>query len=633
MTRRRCIFTVAAAAAVFAALFGCDLALAQEPARATRRVALVVGANDGGADRVRLRFAHADARAFARVLTQLGGVRAADLQLVLGPDRRRLLSALELTAARLTRARAAGRRLEVLLYYSGHSDERGLLLAGKRLTYARIRAAVKGLAADVRIVVLDSCASGALSMTKGGRRRPPVLHPRAGAGKGQAFLTSASAHEGAQESMRLRGSFFTHALISGLRGAADVDRDLQVTLAEAYQYAYHETLRRTESSRAGAQHPQYDFQLSGAGELVLTDLRRVTAVLVLDAALRGRVYIRDARGRLVAELTKRPGRAQPVGLAAGPHEVLVTRGSAAFRGAVTLARDGRVVLSRAHLTEATDREATVLRGSGPAQDAGAADATSLPSGSFPWAMEASGFQFGLINFAARQATGLQVAATGNMAWSMLTGVQVAPLFNYARRASGLQIGLVNVAEQDEGVAQIGLVNYVGDGLLEPTIWTSGTSYLNLGVKMGGQHLHGVLGVGVQPDWDVVARRRDLHFSVIAGLGGRVDLPSERFYLDLDLVTHLLLGGDRLGAEPGNVTKLRAMLGFRPWPRLSLYAGPTLDLLSARGLDRVGEATLTLWRSTPGFDAAATPGAWNHRLGLSFVIGVQIEPRIGRLNAR
>ena len=47
MTRRRCIFTVAAAAAVFAALFGCDLALAQEPARATRRVALVVGALPG----------------------------------------------------------------------------------------------------------------------------------------------------------------------------------------------------------------------------------------------------------------------------------------------------------------------------------------------------------------------------------------------------------------------------------------------------------------------------------------------------------------------------------------------------------------------------------------------------------
>ena len=61
-------------------------------------------------------------------------------------------------------------------------------------------------------------------------------------------MTSSSENEAAQESERLRGSFFTHALLTGVRGAADASGDGKVTLGEAYQFAFNETLAQTTTN-------------------------------------------------------------------------------------------------------------------------------------------------------------------------------------------------------------------------------------------------------------------------------------------------------------------------------------------------------------------------------------------------
>src|SRR4029453_1016686 len=103
------------------------------------------------------------------------------------------------------------------VYFSGHADEQGLMLGRELMPYRDLRAAVSAIGADVGITILDACASGAIT-------------------------PSSSEDEAAQESERLRGSFFTHALLSGLRGAADVSDDGKVTLNEAYQFAFQETL-------------------------------------------------------------------------------------------------------------------------------------------------------------------------------------------------------------------------------------------------------------------------------------------------------------------------------------------------------------------------------------------------------
>jgi caspase domain-containing protein len=311
-----------------------------------QRFALVAGANRGGADRPLLQYAISDAERFARVLADLGGVGPAQAIVLRQPRVRELEDAIEGLRTRVLAAgrSAPGGRTEVIFYYSGHADEKGLLLGDDRYSYRSLRDRLDEVPADVRIAVLDACASGAITRLKGGQLRQPFLVDESADMRGHAFLTSSTESESAQESDRLRGSYFTHFLVSGLRGAADLSGEGKVTLNEAYQFAFNETLGRTVDTRGGAQHPSYDINLSGTGDVVMTDLRQTSATLVLGQALDGRFFVRNARQELVVELFKPYGRAVELGLEPGAYEVRLERESAALLARPRIAEGARVVL-------------------------------------------------------------------------------------------------------------------------------------------------------------------------------------------------------------------------------------------------------------------------------------------------
>jgi Caspase domain len=323
-------------------------ALAADPgdAPSLRRFALVASSNNGGPDRVRLRFANSDAESLAHVLASLGGVQARDVLLVREASRTALREAFEQVKNQIAAERRPQVRRELFVYYSGHSDEDGLLLGGDRVGYKELRQWIDGTGAEVRIVVLDSCASGALIRLKGGVRRQAFLSDASTQARGHAFLTASSADEAAQESDRIGAAFFTHYLLSGMRGAADSNRDGRVTLNEAYQFAYNETLQRTETSRAGAQHPAYDIQLAGTGDLVITDLHSSNARLVLGRELYGRIYVRDASGHLLVELRKEPSYPVELGLEPGAYRVVMDSDGHIFEAKAELADGGRVELGK-----------------------------------------------------------------------------------------------------------------------------------------------------------------------------------------------------------------------------------------------------------------------------------------------
>jgi hypothetical protein len=226
--------------------------------------------------------------------------------------------------------------VEAVFYYSGHADEFSLLLGQDKVEYPELRQKLEALPADVRICIFDACASGAFIRDKGGVKRAPLIMSAEKDTTGLAVLTSSSADEVSQESDKIKGSFFTHALISGLHGAADANRDGYVTLGEAYQFSFNQTLSQTQKTAWGPQHPSYKIQLSGTGEVVLTTLTAGQAWLCMAKDLAGTIYIHNQANRLVAEFPKTAGSELDVTLDAGPYRVLAIQDDAISEGRVAL---------------------------------------------------------------------------------------------------------------------------------------------------------------------------------------------------------------------------------------------------------------------------------------------------------
>jgi hypothetical protein len=332
-----------------------------------RRLALFVGSNNGGPGRATLRYAEEDARAMASLMQELGGVSSEDSLVLLAPTSQQLLESFQSMGRRAREAQAGSRRVEFLLYYSGHSDEQGLLVGTGRLDYLQLRSSIQEVRADVNIAILDSCSSGAFTRLKGGTRQPPFLVDESSQMKGHAYLTSTSADEAAQESDAINGSFFTHYLISGMRGAADATHDGQISLNEVYHYAFAETLARTEKTQAGPQHPSYNIQLTGSGDLTLTDLRAASCALLIEEGLEGRLFIRDARGRLVVELRVDPGVPVDLGLPEGRYAVTLDQGRSLYRAAVVIGPGSRQTLDFSQFSPVR-RQRTFTRGAERAEE-------------------------------------------------------------------------------------------------------------------------------------------------------------------------------------------------------------------------------------------------------------------------
>lgn len=327
--------------------------------RPLRRYLVAAASNDGGPGKIPLRFAGDDARGVVSTMRSVGGVASGEVELVLEPDTGRFLSTLREVSGRMARSRDSGFRVELVLYYSGHSDEEGLLLGSTRLRYRELRKVLEQSPADVRLAVLDACASGAALRTKGGVRRQAFQVDGSDRLRGQAYLTSSRAEEASQESDKLGGSVFTHAFLAGVRGAADGDGDGRVTLLEAYRYAYRETVEKTSSTRVGPQHPEFDLDLSGSGDVVLSDIAQAGAILELGGDLRGRIRVADSAGAVAADLELVAGRNLPLGLPAGTWRVTMTDSVQVRTGSVALQPGSRRVVGLAGLDSAVAKVAVV----------------------------------------------------------------------------------------------------------------------------------------------------------------------------------------------------------------------------------------------------------------------------------
>jgi hypothetical protein len=320
---------VRAAAALI--LFVCSAAAAAP------RFAVVIGNDHGGEGRAKLWFAERDARRVALALRELGDFADDDVVLLEGQGRDEALGAVARLEQRIEAARRAGERTLLLLYYSGHADASGLQLGSQRLSFEELRRMVSASGADVKVAIIDACEAGTLTQVKGARPLSRIDFPLPGDDtvEGTAYVASTAVGELAQESAALGGSFFTHHLEVGLRGAADADDDARVTLAEAFRYAASRTVSGTLSTDLGPQHPTFEIRMSGRGDVVLADLRRAEARLKLPPGAGATYFIEGPRG-LIAEV---PGAAteRVLGLPAGAYRIERRSGTNRELGQLTLA--------------------------------------------------------------------------------------------------------------------------------------------------------------------------------------------------------------------------------------------------------------------------------------------------------
>lgn len=330
--------------------------------------AIVVGSNAGGPGQDDLRYAERDARRVAAVLRELGGYPAGNVRTVLAPTPARLDAALDEVAAAVQADQAAGRRSLVFFYYSGHARASGLVLGEHEVALADLRAKITALPATVTIVVLDACQSGAFTRVKGAEPAADFsFNARAGLdATGFAVMASSSESELSQESDFLEGSYFTHHLLVGLRGGGDRDRDGQVSLDEAYRYAYHQTLLATSHTAVGRQHVRFEVDLEGHGDVPLTYPVAADARIALPAALAGDVLVqRVAADAVIAEVHKAAGAAATVEVPAGEYRVLVRTAAVIHRCPVTVGPGGTASIDLAACDDVPLVDATAKAGAAP----------------------------------------------------------------------------------------------------------------------------------------------------------------------------------------------------------------------------------------------------------------------------
>jgi hypothetical protein len=237
------------------------------PQRANaRRYIIAIAANRGGVAETPLRFTHRDARRIRRVFLDVGEIQAADSVLLTDPSLSEVRSALNtISDGRMKPGDT------VVIYLSGHMDDESIHLGPERFTFKELFESCRATGASLRIFILDGCRSGSVTL-KGVQRvgSAKILRPQPLPSQGEVVLTSTAPGEDALESNRLAGSFFTHFLVTGLRGAADGNRDGKITVEEVVSFAHDKTVYATAGSPTGSQHPAFKLDLAGTNTTVLT---------------------------------------------------------------------------------------------------------------------------------------------------------------------------------------------------------------------------------------------------------------------------------------------------------------------------------------------------------------------------
>jgi hypothetical protein len=221
-----------------------------------KKYAILIGVDDYFDDIIQgLKYSVADVKSFYDILadSERGGYNSENIRLFtdkssqpeLLPTRNNIMSQLSSLASMATT------KDNLLVYFSGHGieqndesyllpqDARYNILNESAISIKWMKKVLVSSNARVKIVILDACHSGAIKgkatsgyMTESFRK--DIFPPP----EGFAVLSSCKMNEVSWEDDELKHGVFSYFLTDGLKGGADYDRDLKVTIMDTSKYTF-----------------------------------------------------------------------------------------------------------------------------------------------------------------------------------------------------------------------------------------------------------------------------------------------------------------------------------------------------------------------------------------------------------
>jgi hypothetical protein len=359
---------------LFACLASATPRALANPAPASRRIAVLVGANAAPAGRRELRYALDDTRRMADTLTRVGRFAASDVHVLLEPSAEAFFGLLDELAAQVD----ASSDTLLVFYYSGHSDGQALYPKAQTVRLVDLRERLARIRARVTVGILDTCRGGSWTQAKDLSLGPPLPAADVAAltSEGTVLVAASSGFENAHEAEAVRGSFFTHHLTAGLLGAADRSEDGNITVQEAFEYARERTVRDSARYAPVLQHPSFEIDLRGRQDVVLTQISAGGSALELVQAAGPLEVIHLASGTSVAEL---PSGARRARLALPHGRYLIRRVTSAriYSDEVEVPAGGVMIVAESQLKPSDDAALAMKGDDGPASPM--SQASSLPA--------------------------------------------------------------------------------------------------------------------------------------------------------------------------------------------------------------------------------------------------------------
>ncbi|QHV94026.1 caspase family protein [Spirosoma endbachense] len=201
-----------------------------------------------------LRFADRDAQQVVTFLqTRSGGaVPASHIRFL---TNRQATHANIRQALSLFREAKAGDR--VIFYFSGHGLPSSFVPYDVQLdnqqnllTYQDIKAAFHDSKASTKLCIADACLSGGMTYQKASQRSlVQTIASTVSDDNNVAMLLASRSTQSAVEAGQLAGGAFTHYLLKGLSGQADLNSDKVVTIRELHRYVAPRVRRVTQGQQ------------------------------------------------------------------------------------------------------------------------------------------------------------------------------------------------------------------------------------------------------------------------------------------------------------------------------------------------------------------------------------------------